>query len=63
MNFVCTFLKQYVYKMRCLQKNPASYGLLTESEYYQNVEFAIAKQECRVRKHVKIWSPIFEFED
>ena len=62
-NFVCTFIKQFVYKTRCLNEKTVLKRLIDELEYYHNIEFAIAKEEMRVYKHYKTWSPIFHFPE
>ena len=44
-NFVCTFIKQFVYKTRCLNDNIALNRLIGELECHHNIELAIAKEE------------------
>ena len=63
LNFVCTFIKQYIYKHRCLGKGVTVENMLCELEYYHEIEFHIAEQENCVSKHKSFWGPIVEFEN
>ena len=63
LNFVCTFIKQYVYKNKCLGKRISVTGMLNELEYYHEIEYRIAEQENRIVKHKKLWSPIVDFDN
>ena len=62
-NFVCTFLKQFIYKCRCKSIQPTTNKFVIELKYYHNIELAIAKQENKLFKHVKYWSPIFTYDN
>ena len=63
MNFVCTFLKQFIYKTRCSKTQPNVIKFIKELEYYHTIEKQIAISESRLMNHYRVWSPIVEFGD
>ena len=62
LNFICTFLKQYIYKCRCLGKSISSVNFLSELEYFHEVEYTIAEQENKINRHKNWWCPVVEYE-
>ena len=62
-NFLCIYVKQFIYKNRCQNKRISVQKFMVELELHQKIEYEIAKQELKVHKHVKRWSPIFYFPE
>ena len=61
-NFVTIFLKQYLYRNRCMNKKPTKEGFLIQLINHQNMEFSNAKRNRKTGKHKKRWKPLFQFE-
>ena len=57
-NFISILLKQYLYRCRCMGKNPSKIGILKEIESLFKVETANAKLNNGYTKHCKRWSPL-----
>ena len=60
-NFVCTYMKQFIYRKRCNKEKMSVKAFEKELTNYHEVEFTIAKMERKVAKHKKRWGPIFHF--
>ena len=61
-NFISIFMKQYMYKNRCLKRKPTLNGFLIELELHHKIEYTIVINECKLGKHMHRWSPIYKFE-
>ena len=61
MNLLCTMVKQYIYRSRCLKRSSSAYQFVKELISLHHVEYTIAKREGKLGKHIKFWSPIIEF--
>ena len=58
-HFLCIFIKQYIYRMRCLGKKPTVKSLIIQIELHHTIELSIARSVHKVVKHNKKWSPIY----
>ena len=59
-NYISALLKQFVYKCRCKNTQVSVHKFQLEIICNFKLELAIAKDESRVSKHNKWWSPILE---
>ena len=60
-NFIVLFTKQLLYRYRCKGKVPTKRLVIREIMHQHDIDYAVAKQECRVNQHKKRWSPVIKF--
>ena len=56
MNYVCTIVKQYVYRCRCLGEK--TYRWESEINYVHNRELFWAERVGKVNQHIAKWLPV-----
>ena len=64
LNFVAIFLKQYIYRKKCMNQKPNIAQFTVLLEVHQNAEFCIARNKGTLRKFYQRWNPIcYIFDD
>ena len=58
-NFICLYVKQYMYRCRCQGTTPSYNEVIRLIEFQQQIEYYNAKLDVRVVKHCIRWKPVF----
>ena len=63
LNFICLFVKQYIYACRCKQVKPSIAKFKNKLKKYSAVQLFNASRDMKYEKICKYWSPVLSCFD